>query len=135
MFTIFCSKNVNGRQLSVGSNVNVRPIYKLLFKNVRCRYLCAQFDGHLNDFVSLAVVILSEKYKLWCPTLCTLLWAPFTSSISGPNIFLSTLNSQKRPRCLYEFLHLLPLSSSSSVTLQPLWALASIFGFVFSFST
>jgi hypothetical protein len=36
-------------------------------------------------------IIFGEEYRSWSFSLCSLLHSPVTSSVLGPNIFLSTL--------------------------------------------
>jgi hypothetical protein len=45
------------------------------------------------------LIILGEQYKLWSPSLCSFLQPPITSSLFGPNIFLSTLFSNTLNLC------------------------------------
>ena len=45
----------------------------------------------LLDFFTLT--IMGEVYRSWISSLCTFLHSPVTSSLLGPNIFLSTLFS------------------------------------------
>jgi hypothetical protein len=40
----------------------------------------------------IILIILGEQYKLWISSLCSFLQPPITSSLFGPDIFLSTLS-------------------------------------------
>jgi hypothetical protein len=42
----------------------------------------------------IILIMLGEKYKLWSSSLCSFLYTPLTSSLSGPNILL---NSSQTP--------------------------------------
>jgi hypothetical protein len=47
----------------------------------------------------ICLIISSDDYKLWSFPLCKFLHSPVTSSLVGPNIFLSTLFSNNLSLC------------------------------------
>jgi hypothetical protein len=54
---------------------------------------------HLTLFDLIILLILSKEYKLWSSSYCSFLQPPTTSSLSGPNILLSTLFSNTLSLC------------------------------------
>ena len=65
------------------------------------RATCPAYPSHLFDLITR--IKFGEEYRSLSSSLCSLLHSPVTSSLLGPNIFLSTLfaNTFRLSACLY----------------------------------
>jgi hypothetical protein len=59
----------------------------------------ATYPAHLILLALITLTILGEEYKPCSSSLCSFLQPPVTSSLSGPNILLSTLFSNTLNLC------------------------------------
>ena len=96
--------------------MNFNSIYSYIFWAVSfpqvsppkpCNYLStirATCPAHLVLFGLITQIKFGEQYRSSSSSLCSFLHSPVTSSLLGPNIFLSTLfaNTFRLSPCLYE---------------------------------
>ena len=68
------------------SGFHTKPLYTPLLSPLR-----STCPTHLILFELITRIILSEEYRSLSSSLCSFLHSPVTSSLSGPNILLSTL--------------------------------------------
>jgi hypothetical protein len=93
--SLILSSHLGLAELSLSSPQSFRPKFCMHFSSP----VCATWTAHFIFLHLITLTIFDVVYKLWSSSLYSLLQPPATSSLLGPDIFLSALFSKTFNLC------------------------------------